>query len=65
MLWSKGLVECPSCEGDGYGPSWRQMNCATCGGRGAVPNRYCEMCEVWMKARVCKACGADTVKANL
>jgi hypothetical protein len=25
-----------------------------------MPKRYCGMCDKWMSARVCKACGADT-----
>lgn len=25
-----------------------------------MPKRYCGMCDKWMAARVCKACGADT-----
>jgi hypothetical protein len=26
-------------------------------------DRYCAMCDAWMRARVCKACGLDTEKA--
>lgn len=29
----------------------------------ATTLRYCEMCDRWMPARTCKACGAATVKA--
>ena len=26
-------------------------------------DRYCYMCDEWMRAKVCKACGLDTEKA--
>jgi DnaJ-class molecular chaperone len=28
-----------------------------------MAKRYCEMCDAWMAARECKACGAPTVLA--
>jgi hypothetical protein len=34
---------------------------------GVVPkrhHRYCEMCDVWMRVRTCKACGMATVAAD-
>jgi hypothetical protein len=27
-------------------------------------NRYCALCDEWMRARVCKACGLGTEKAE-
>lgn len=30
------IVECPACDGDGDSGDWRNLNCATCGGRGKV-----------------------------
>lgn len=58
-------MTCPTCDGDGFGPNYI-VNCPMCKGSGKVPlKRYCECCEKWVPARqtVCKACGADTVKA--
>lgn len=60
------VMECPQCDGDGYGPNY-VGNCPRCGGRGKVPvMRYCEPCEKWVSAREyeCKACGAATTKAD-
>ena len=27
---------CPACDGDGFGPSWKEFTCARCGGSGRV-----------------------------
>ena len=69
---------CTRCDGEGFGPDLTG-NCPQCGGGGQEPqrltgtvleparrsawDRYCYLCDRFMKARVCKACQYPTEKA--
>jgi hypothetical protein len=54
---------CPNC-GGGWTFDFKQKRvyCRQCDGRG----RYCGPCDKWVSSKqtVCKACGADTEKAQ-